>query len=148
MKITKVLLACCFALMPCLASAQDLSREDVGRITEVTQSFEQAIRTRNFKAVAALYTEDGVLYSPGETAVKGRTSIETCLAALPTLTDFKLRNTNVEGNNDIAYVQGTFFMTAMDGSEEVEDSGYYLEVRRKQADGKWLIAVHMLVRHE
>jgi len=151
MKIAStILLALLLAWTPSVSHAQDengLSRDDVARINEVTQSFEKAVLTRNWKGVAALYVEDGVLYSPGETAVKGRTSIETCLAALPELTGFKLRNTKVEGNGDIAYVQGTFLMTAMDKSEEVEDSGYYLEVRRKQADGRWLIAVHMLVRH-
>ena len=66
------------------------------------------------------------------------------------MTDFKLRNTKVEGRDDLAYVQGTYTMTvAPPGvSEPVQVSGYYLEIRRKQPDGRWLLAVHMLNSHQ
>ena len=126
-----------------------LSEEAIGRINEVTEGFAKGVRAGNWKAVAALYIEDGVLYPPGEAAVKGRTAIEVCLAALPATTDFTLRTTRVEGHDDLAYVQGTYTMTlATSGTAaSAQQSGYFLEVRRRQADGRWLIAVQMLNAH-
>jgi uncharacterized protein (TIGR02246 family) len=142
-------LVACLLFVPLPSAGQDraaLSPEDVRQINAVSESFAKAVMAKDWKAVAALYTDEGVLYPPDEAAVRGRTAIEICLAVLPPLTDLKLRNTKVEGRDDLAYVQGTYTMTiAGDGTAPpAQESGYYLEVRRKQPDGRWLIAVHML----
>ena len=123
---------------------------DVRAIADASQTFARAIVARDPKALASFYTDDGVLYPPGETAVKGRTAIEACLAALPPMKDFALRITRTEGRDDLAYVQGTYTMTvAVPGAPEpIQDSGYFIEIRRRQPDGRWLIAVHMFAPHE
>jgi hypothetical protein len=44
----------------------------------------------------------------------------------------------------MAYVRGTYTMTlAPAGAPEANDSGKFLEVRYRQPDGRWLIAVDM-----
>ena len=145
--------AACVLLMTLPSEGQDrrtLSQEEVNKINETSDTFAKSVLSRNWKAVAALYADDGVLYPPGETAVKGRVAIETCLAGLPAMTNFKLRNVSVEGRDDVAYVQGTYTMTVASpgASEPAQQSGYYVEIRRRQPDGRWLIAVHMLNAHE
>lgn len=153
MRIGNVAALALFAVvMPIASHAQPrtgLPPADVTRINEVTESFTKAVLAKDWKALAALYVEDGVLYPPGETAVKGRAAIEACVSALPPTKEFTLRNTRVDGQDDLAYVQGTYTMTiATPGKSEPDvDSGYYLEIRRRQPDGRWLIAVHMLTPH-
>ena len=127
-----------------------LTPQDVAQINELTQAFAKGVLAKDWKTVSALYADNAVLYPPGETAVKGRPSIEACLAGLPKMTDFTVRTTSVEGRDDLAYVQGTYTMTVVAPGEPkpIQASGYFLEIRRKQADGRWLIAVHMLNSHE
>jgi uncharacterized protein (TIGR02246 family) len=148
-----VVLAACLSLAPLPSEGQagtGLSESDVRTISAATDTFAKAVLSRDWKMVAGLYVDNAVLYPPGETAVKGRTGIEACLAGLPPMTDFKLRNTRVEGRDDLAYIQGTYTMTeaATDGSKPEQASGYFLEIRRRQPDGRWLIAVHMLTPHQ
>ena len=148
--LTIVTLAVYLSVVPLAGqSGTGLSESDLRGINEVSQSYAKAVLAREWKAVAALYTDDGVLYPPGEAAVKGRKPIESCLTALPPMTDFKLRTTKIDGRVDLAYVQGTYSMTptATGQAKPVEESGYFLEIRRRQPDGTWLIAVHMLRPH-
>jgi uncharacterized protein (TIGR02246 family) len=150
--IRLVTLAAGVSLVPGLLEAQgrvDLPQGEVKRINEASEVFTKAVLSSNWKTVASLYAEDAVLYTPGEAAVKGRAAIEACLAAFPAMANFTLRNTRVEGRDDIAYIQGTYFMTLLsrEGSEPVQTSGYYVEIRRRQPDGRWLIAVQMLSAH-
>jgi uncharacterized protein (TIGR02246 family) len=131
-------------------SLTGLPESDVRKINDLSEAFAKAVLSRDWKMVAGLYVDDAVLYPPGETAVKGRTGIEACLAGLPPMVDFKLRNTRVEGRDDLAYIQGTYTMTeaATGGAKPEQASGYFLEIRRRQPDGRWLIAVHMLTPHQ
>ncbi len=140
-------------LLACSAAeAQErtaLSQQEIARIGAASDTFANAVVARDVTALSAHYSDDGVLYPPGETAVKGRPAIEACLAALPPMKGFALRIVKVEGRDDIAYVQGTYTMTISPhgASEPIQESGYYIEVRRRQPDGRWLIAVHMLTPH-
>jgi uncharacterized protein (TIGR02246 family) len=139
------------ALVPVPAPAQTsgLAAADSKAIAAVNDAFGTAALAKNWKAVAALYAIDGVLYPPGESAVKGRPAIEACLTAFPPVTAFALRTTKIEGRDDLAYVQGTFTMTpvASGGETPAQQSGYFIQVLRRQANGTWQIAVHMLSLH-
>jgi uncharacterized protein (TIGR02246 family) len=140
------------SLVPGLLEAQgraELPQREVERINEASEVFTKAVLSSNWKMVASLYAEDAVLYTPGEAAVKGRAAIEACLAAFPAMENFTLRNTRVEGRDDIAYIQGTYFMTlaSRGGLEPAQTSGYYVEILRRRPDGRWLIAVQMLSPH-
>jgi uncharacterized protein (TIGR02246 family) len=151
--VNTVALAMWLSLIPLPAAGQGgtgLSESDVRRINDVSETFAKAVLSRDWKTVAGLYVDNAVLYPPGETAVKGRTGIEACLAGLPPMADFKVRNTRVEGRDDLAYIQGTYTMTeaATGGAKPEQASGYFLEIRRRQPDGRWLIAVHMLTPHQ
>ena len=153
MRIIRILtFAAGVSLMPGFLEAQgraELPQREVDRINEASEVFTKAVLSSNWKMAASLYTEDAVLYTPGEAAVKGRPAIEACLAASPAMANFTLRNTRVEGRDDIAYIQGTYLMTlaSREGSEPAQTSGYYLEIRRRQPDGRWLTAVQMLSAH-
>ncbi len=140
-----VALATCACLVSLPSEAQTgkgLSQADVSKINEVTQTFVKAALAKDWTTLAALYLDDAVLNPPNEPAVKGRAAIRAWFEKFP-LTDFKPSNVKVEGRDDLAYVLGTYTMTiAPPGAPgPVNDSGKYVEVRRRQPDGRWLIAV-------
>jgi len=134
---------------PVRAQTADLPPADAKAIAAVNDRFGTAIVARQWKAVSALYASDGVFYPPSESAVKGRPAIEACLEAFPPVTAFSLRSTKIDGRGDLAYVQGTFTMTVAPsgGAKPSQESGYFLQVLRRQADGTWQIAVQMLSLH-
>lgn len=131
------------------AQTTGLAAADVKAIAVVNDALGAGIVAKDWKAVSALYASDGVLYPPGESAVKGRPAIEACLTAFPPVTAFALRSTKVDGRDDLAYVQGTFTMTPAGpgGSAPSQESGYFLQVLRRQPNGTWQIAVQMLSLH-
>jgi uncharacterized protein (TIGR02246 family) len=143
-----VIAATCIA-EPAHAQTTGLGAADMKAIGAVSDAFGHALTAKDWKAASALYTADGTLYPPGESAVKGRSSIEACLTAFPPVTAFSLRATKTDGSDDVAYVQGTFSMTLAPkgGAAPEQASGYFLQVLRRQANGSWQIAVQMLSLH-
>jgi len=144
--VNAVAVATCVLLLPLPCEAQagkGLSQADVSKINEVTQTFVKAALAKDWATLAALYLDDAVLDPPNEPAVKGRSAIRAWFEKFPPLTDFKTSNVRVDGRDDLAYVLGTYTMTFVPpgASGPVKDSGKYVEVRRRQPDGRWLIAV-------
>ena len=141
-----VALAACAWLVAPDSEAQavkGLSQTDVGKINEVGQVAMKAAVANDHASWAALFLEDAVLNPPHEPAVKGRAAIQAWLGKLPPITAFKLNPVQVEGCDDLAYVLGTYTMTmAPPGAPgPVTDSGKYVEISRRQSDGRWLVAV-------
>jgi len=117
-----------------------LSEADKAGIEETTRAFGKAFEAKDWAGVAATYTEDAILLPPNAPAVKGRAAIQEFLAAFPPASNFQISTIEVDGRGDLAYVYGTFSMTiTAEGAEPVEESGKYLEIRKKQADGSWLL---------
>jgi uncharacterized protein (TIGR02246 family) len=109
-----------------------------------SQAWLEAARAGDWAAAAATYTEDAVLLPPNQATVVGRSNIQEALGAFPPITAIDLQVTEVEGRGDLAYVIGTYTMTvAPEGADPITDSGKYLEIRRKQADGSWLLTHDM-----
>ena len=145
MSTLRVVLVVCLGLLaaaPGLAQA-GLTPADVAAIRESTNAFTKAALARDFATVAGLYTEDAVVNPPMEPAVKGQAAIRAWLEKFPPLTEFKPTIVKVEGRGDLAYVLGNLSMTMLPpgAPAPVKDVGKYVEIRRRQADGKWLIAV-------
>lgn len=144
--VNAVAVATCVLLLPLPSEAQagkGLSQADVSKINEVTQTFVKAALAKDWATLAALYLDDAVLNPPNEPAVKGRLAIRAWFEKFPPLTDFKPSTVRVDGRDDLAYVLGTYTMTFVPpgASGPVKDSGKYVEVRRRQPDGRWLLAV-------
>lgn len=65
------------------------------------------------------------------------------MTSFPPIGEFRLTAEEVDGRGDIAFVSGTYAMTLTPpgASEPIKDTGKYVEIRRKQTDGRGLIAV-------
>lgn len=137
-----VLAALAVSVAACAGGAASLSDADIAAIEEVSESFGAALNADDWGGVAALYTEDAVLMPPNGPAIQGRAAIEAFFAAFPPTSGFALNPVQIDGRGDLAFVRGTFsMMIEMEGMPAVQETGKYIEIRRKQEDGSWLLAV-------
>ena len=127
----------------CKVAPPDLSEADRVAIRAATDSFVAHQRARRDSATAELFSEDARFMPPNGGITEGRPAIRAWLAAFPPMANFTLTPIEIEGRGDLAYVRGTFSYTLVgaDGHQIGEDRGKYLEIRRKQPDGKWLMTI-------
>jgi uncharacterized protein (TIGR02246 family) len=120
-----------------------LSEADKASIRSVNDEFSKSFVAGDWDAMMELYTEDAILMPPGGPSVSGRTAIEAFMAAFPKVTEMSLDLDDVDGRSDMAFVRGSYRMTIeIPGAPgPVTDEGKFIEIRRKQADGRWLVAV-------
>ncbi len=123
-----------------------LSAEDVAANKALTAAYVQGVNSKDWAAVTALYTEDAILLPPNQPLVQGREAILAWAEAFPPLTEFDLTLVEVDGYGDLAYVRGmgTMTMTPEGAPEPIKDTVKYIEIRRKQDDGSWLIAIDIM----
>ena len=138
-----ILLLGIFAFTACqLTEPAALSEADRAAIEATSKAFVEGVNAKDWAAVAATYTEDGVIMPPNGPAVAGRANVQAFLEAFPPISDFNLENVEVEGLGDMAYVRGAFTMTiSPEGGYPITDTGKYIEIRKKQADGSWLLYI-------
>jgi uncharacterized protein (TIGR02246 family) len=118
-----------------------LSSDDLAANQATTNAWLDGARAGDMAALAATYTTDGVLMPPNHEAVEGRAGIQAFMESFPHFTEIDLQPIEVNGEGDLAYVRGTYTVTmAPEGGQPINDTGKYMEIRQKQADGSWLIA--------
>jgi len=127
----------------CRPAPPPLSDADKAAIRAGGDSFVVYFRTDRDSAIAALFTENAVVMPPNAGAVEGRAAIRAFFEGYPPLPDFVGTPIDVDGRGDLAYVRGTysFSMPAAGGRPAMSDHGKFLEIRRRQPDGKWLVSV-------
>ncbi len=132
--------ALAFTIMACQPGAGPLSDDDIAAIRANVDTYVQSTLSADWPAWAALFTDDAVNMAPNEPAIEGRAAIQAWGEAFPTLTEFTSTPVEIDGRADLAYIRGTYSYTGtVEGAPEpVTDSGKYLVLLRKQADGSWL----------
>ncbi len=126
---------------PEAAEPAGLSAEDLAAHEATTQAWVDAVLAADWDALGATYTEDAVLMPPNSEPVEGRAAIQAFLAAWPPITNAELHPIELDGEGDLAYIRGAYTLTlAPEGADPIDDSGKYIEIRRKQADGSWLLS--------
>jgi len=122
-----------------------LSAADLDAIAAVGRAFSGALVRRDLDTLASLYSDDAVLMPPHHPAVQGRAAIKAWLGGFPPVTQLDLRVDRIDGRGDLAYVRGSYTMVLKPGDapETVSDTGKYLEIRHRQPDGSWPLAVDM-----
>jgi uncharacterized protein (TIGR02246 family) len=119
----------------------ELTEADKSAITAAEETFQAAFNESNWDALAALYTEDAVVMPPNGATVTGRQGIKALFSSFPPGTVVELKIVDIQGVGDLAYVRGTTALTIPMGDVTATDLGKYVEIRRKQADGSWLMTV-------
>ena len=132
-------------LAACRVAPPTLSEADKTAIRAATDSFVVYARARRNADSPLLYTENASFMPPNAAIVEGRAAIQKALDAFPPMSEFSLTPIEIDGRGDLAYVRGTYAMTIVgpDGHEVGKDHGKFVEIRRRQPDGKWLIVIDM-----
>lgn len=122
-----------------------LTEEEGTRIRQASGAWAEAVRAGDIERVASLYAEDAVLMPPGAPPVEGRQAIGDFMAALPAFETVELRQEDIEGQGDLAYVRGSYTMSFLavpgDTASLVTERGKFVEVRQRQEDGSWPMVV-------
>ncbi len=142
MRRTFLLAALGSALFACQQPAPEaISDADVAKIRALAAEFARAAVARSDSATAAQYTENAVFMPPNQPAVEGRVAIQAWFKAFPPMSAFRLMVLDVDGRGDLAYARGRYTLTIAAAGKRpaVEDRGKFVEVRRRQADGRWLM---------
>jgi ketosteroid isomerase-like protein len=116
-----------------------LSEADKAAISKATNDINQAFNaTKDYKAYAnAYYAEDATILYPNSEAVKGRDAIIANLSNFGSTMNVFPTILDINGKDDLAYVYGT---VKMETDVRVElDHGKYLEIWKKQKDGRWQV---------
>ena len=124
------------------AGAKGLSDEDVAEIRAGTDKVVQAVQSGDHATFASMFTEDGIIMPSNQPMVEGRTAIQAWSEASPNVTEFNLTIEEIDGIGKLAFVRGTYLMgVEIEGvPEPLQDTGKYINIKRKQEDGSWLIA--------
>ena len=136
--ITFLALACRMAQPPPV----DTSAADEAAMSQGTDAWFAAVTEGKPEVAAALYTTDAVVMPPHAPIVNGREAMQAFLTseiAAMKAGGVTLVNGPSTGkaSGNIGWHQGTYTVKTATG--ETVDSGSYLEIWQKGADGKWLI---------
>jgi uncharacterized protein (TIGR02246 family) len=136
------LLAACAALLLCGCAAPRSHDDDVAAIAAVSDARADAFRRGDAAAIAARFTEDGLLMAPGAPAARGREAVRAYYQKLFDEFDADLESgyDEVEVSGDLAFGRGFAKVTVRPkgGGPAVVSTAKYLNLLRRQADGAWL----------
>jgi len=131
------------ALLACTQSPASASfpSADADAIRAARTAFVTAVRDTAWASWADIYSPDAVLGPPNTPAAVGREALLRWARTLPPITSFTLTELDIDGRGDLAFVHGRYHMVVQPaGAPASPDSGKYIEVWRKQANGSWKIS--------
>jgi ketosteroid isomerase-like protein len=141
MKIKTLVLTLAFALAAaavCLAG--DTKAEQALREADVAWS--KAAESKDLDKTLSYYSDDATVLPPNAPAATTKEAIrkvwQDMLATPGFVISWKATKVEVAKSGDLGFVSGTYEVTMNDASgKPVSEKGKYVEVWKKQADGKW-----------
>jgi ketosteroid isomerase-like protein len=122
------------------ASAADTKSEQALR--DLDDQWSKAAGSKNVDKTISYYSDDAIVMPPNAAIATTKEAIRNVwrdLLASPGLViSWKTTKVEVARSGDMAYASGTYELTMNDASgKPVNDRGKYVEVWKKQTDGKW-----------
>ncbi len=123
----------------------EITNADIEAMLASHETLSQAMESGDFQAAVNQFTVDEVVKPPNQPAIHGRDAIRAWYEASPRMSDIKFEILEVDGHANLAFVRGKYSIAvAQEGVQEtVIDTGKFLEVRHRVADGSWLTTVNM-----
>lgn len=127
------------------AAPAGLTDADRAAFKALDDDFAKLAMAADYGALVKMYyAEDAVFMAPNAPAATGHAAIEAMLRTFPPISNFTLQSDDVDGVGDLAYCRGRYSMTMTPpGGAAMADSGKFLEIYRKQADGSWKVTRDM-----
>ncbi|MEL6829201.1 MAG: SgcJ/EcaC family oxidoreductase, partial [Pseudomonadota bacterium] len=128
------------SLGACQSYPDALSDADVSAIQAASDEWVATYNANDWDALAKLFSPDATMMPPNSPQVIGRDSISAWEAEYETGFQIAFDVQDIEGDGNFAYVRGRscVFIPLETGGYGV-DVGKYLEVRKKDENGNWLI---------
>lgn len=126
----------------CQSSPAPLSEADIAAHHAMSQEFLDRVHAGDWVGLSEMYTEDAVVMQPNQPALVGRAAIHDFWAAMPPIKELRFIDDEIIGEGDLAYVYGRYWLV-FDQPGAPSDEGKYLDVRRRQPDGRWLYVAEM-----
>lgn len=119
-----------------------LSEQDREEILAFYPTWTEQVLAGDWEGMLELYAEDAVVMPPNHPALRGKEQVRAFMRSFPRVTRAEFHVDEVDGYGDVAYVIGRYAMTLEpEGAPEpVDDEGKYIEIRRRQPDGGWLMS--------
>jgi uncharacterized protein (TIGR02246 family) len=126
--------------------APDTRAADEQSIRDGETQWVKDFAAKDVEKVAAHYADDGSSMIPLMTLMTGKDAIRAGLkeefSDPNSSLDFHPTKVEIAKSADLAYSQGTYMYSSTDPktTKAVTESGNYVEVYKKQADGSWKVA--------
>ncbi|MBI3792665.1 MAG: DUF4440 domain-containing protein [Gemmatimonadetes bacterium] len=135
------------ATLACAAPAKDAPAPDPAAARKAIEASNTAqlaaIMKGDVQGAVAPYADDAIVFNPGAPMSKGKAATSGMFEGMfkaMAISDAALRTEDVIVSGDLAVEHGTFKWTLTPkGAKAMVDSGKYVVVWRKQADGGWKI---------
>lgn len=128
----------------CQPAAGPLTAEEVAAIGDLREQWAEGARAGDAASVVALYTEDAIEMPPDAPAIEGRSAIHARLEeSFEGLADITLTAAETTGRDGLAYDRGTYSVTVDVEGQMVTETGEFITILTKQADGSWRL--HRLI---
>ena len=116
-----------------------LSETDKAAIMAQRAAYVQAVNAGDAARAANIFALDGVALEPNAPAISGKAAITKFYQAFPPIGDFKLYGEQIEASGDLVVIRGSnaYNMMLPGAPTAVADTGKFVEVWKKQADGTW-----------
>jgi uncharacterized protein (TIGR02246 family) len=127
---------------PAPAPVTDTRQADLQAVRDVEAAM---MKAKDIDTALTYFADDALGLYPGMPVQQGKQAIKTSLAAIyadPNYSwTFQSSSMDVSKGGDMVYSQGTYAMTTTDAKTKKPktESGKYLTIYRKQADGNWKV---------
>ena len=132
----------CLIFAGCTEAEKVNSSNEIGTIEEMSAARAEAFRQGDAAAIAAYFTEDGVLMAPGVPATAGRAAVEAYYQQIFNEFEAGLEShyVDVQISGNLAYGQGfaRVILVPHEGGETIISTAKYINILKRQPDGTWL----------
>ena len=121
----------------------DTRAADEAAIRDADAQWSKTAGAKDLDGTVAYYTDDATVLSPNAPMTTGKQAIRAVWAELlgpGTSIAWQANKVEVARSGDLSYIMGTYQLTMNDPhGNPVTDKGKFVEVWKKQADGKWKV---------
>lgn len=127
-------------LTACQSAPTGLSAENRSEIELSSKKWVETYNQNDWQGLAALFTPDAIMMPPNGLTIQGREAIARWEEANETGFRIVFKLEAIEGQGDLIYVRGRSCVFIPNGTDGYSvDVGKFLEVRKQQSNGEWLI---------
>jgi uncharacterized protein (TIGR02246 family) len=121
--------------------AADTRAADETAVKDTDTQWSKTAMANDLDGTVSFYTDDASLLPPNAPIATGKAAIRAVWATMltpDTTVSWQVTKADVARSGDLAYVMGTYQITAKNPqAKSQEDHGKLVEVWKKQTDGKW-----------